>query len=349
MRFELVPNKSKKQIDRAGEILRGRKVGLDEYVDALDLAQQWRACHAYPINTFQATLRTKLRRLAIQAIVAQRLKRMPTIIDKLNIYSRMKLSRMQDIGGVRAVLPSIELVYKLADSYLNSKKFPHDLVNVKDYIAQPRSSDGYRSVHLNYKYRNKKNSHYDGLRLELQIRTRLQHLWATAVETMGNLLGQALKSRQGDQKWLDFFAVVSSAFAHLEGQTPVPRFSHLNKSETVQEVAKQEKELEALQIMTGFSIAASHIVRTKASFYHLIVLNSKNRSIRVNAYNRDSFKEALSEYSRLEEEAANGQSIEPVLVSAGGMENLRRAYPNFFLDIKEFSSIMRKILSGSLV
>ena len=50
------------------------------------------------------------------------------------------------------------------------------------------------------RYKNKLVPHHDDLRIEMQIRTKLQHIWATAVETMGTFLGQALKSRQGDQQ-----------------------------------------------------------------------------------------------------------------------------------------------------
>ena len=83
-----------------------------------------------------------------------------------------------------------------------------------------------------YRYKNKLASDYDTLRIELQIRTKLQHIWATAVESMGTFLGQALKSRQGDQEWLDFFAATSSAFAYKEGCVPIPRFEELSKEET---------------------------------------------------------------------------------------------------------------------
>jgi len=126
----------------------------------------------------------------------------------------MKLTTMQDIGGVRAILDSVKDVYMLAEEYLNSSRFSHELVDQKDYIKNPRSEDGYRSVHLIYKYKYQRAAAYNGLRIEMQIRTKLQHIWATAVESMGTFLGQALKSRLGDQKWLDFFAITSSAFAY---------------------------------------------------------------------------------------------------------------------------------------
>jgi hypothetical protein len=344
MAFASVPKASKNQINKAGERLKSEKIirfeDISAYADALELAGQWRACHAYPINTFQATLRDKVRGWHGEPIVAQRLKRMPTIIDKLRRYPAMKLTTMHDIAGIRAILESVEQVQELAEQYRKSRKLEHELSREDDYIAHPRDTDGYRSIHLIYKYRNARARAYDGLRLELQLRTRLQHMWATAVETMGTLLGQALKSRQGDQDWLDFFAIVSSAFAHMEKTTRIPRFSALTKAATFAAVAEAEGRINALDIMGGVSSAVSTISKRQSggqsSFYHLIILDSLNRRVEIKPYDRDSVEKATRDYTALEARAASGEKIEPVLVSAGPIDKLRRAYPSFFLDIEEF-------------
>jgi len=200
MRFSSVPSESKSKINRAGKTLLTEPEGTDKFFEAFDIMDRWRACHAYPINTFQSTLRTKLKdHKYSDYIVAQRLKRLPTIIDKLRRYPNMQLTTMQDIGGVRAILKSVKDVYRLRDEYVNSAHFHEMIIDERDYIACPRDADGYRSLHLVFKYKNIQNPHYDGLKLEMQIRTKLQHAWATAVETMGTLLGQALKSRQGEK------------------------------------------------------------------------------------------------------------------------------------------------------
>ena len=348
MAFAPVPDETKSQINRAGAILSSQEADPSYSAWALELAERWRACHAYPINTFQATLRANLRSYEGDPIAAQRLKRMPTIVDKLKRYPAMKLTTMQDIGGVRAVLSSVEDVRSLAHRYMDSRRFAHKLTRVNDYITNPRGEDGYRSIHLIYSYRNKRISDYDGLRIELQIRTRLQHIWATAVESMGTFLGQALKSRRGEQKWLDFFAVVSSAFAHEEGTAPVPPFAHLSREETSVEVARAEAGANALNMMSGLSIAANEIhgTKSKASFYHVIELNSEDKTVQITPYDRDSFEKALLHYAAAEELAARGERIEPVLVSAGPVTKLRRAYPNFFLDITEFVDTVRKIVAS---
>jgi ppGpp synthetase/RelA/SpoT-type nucleotidyltranferase len=107
----------------------------------------------------------------------------------------MELARMQDIGGLRAVVSSLKKARDLEQNYRNSS-FKHELVGQRDYIARP-SPSGYRSVHLIYRYRNDRAPDYNGLLIELQIGTRLQHAWATAVETMGTFLSYALKSSEG--------------------------------------------------------------------------------------------------------------------------------------------------------
>jgi len=349
MSFSKVPAESKSKIKKAGQILIESNPDTIELTWARDLANRWRACHAYPINTFQSTLRSKLRAYSKDAIVAQRLKRMPTIIDKLKRYPSMQLTTMQDIGGIRVVLRSLPEVKKLVNEYKKNSRFIHELVDENNYIENPRSEDGYRSWHLIYKYRNKRNPDYDGLRLELQIRTRLQHLWATAVETMGTFLGQALKSRQGEQEWLDFFALTSAAFAHQEKTPPIPRFSNLTPMGTLAAVAIAESRLGALEKMSGISVAIQLIQKKPSAgeggAYHLIVLNSLEKTVKVRAYAKEKFNQAMADYSAIEKEVVEGKKLEPVLVSAGPIGNLRKAFPNFFLDINDFTQKVRNLVS----
>ena len=348
MAFASVPSESKSRINKAGEILVRQSSEPVDLQWARELADKWRACHAYPINTFQATLRKKLHRFKHDPIAAQRLKRMPTIIDKLKRYPNMNLTTMQDIGGVRAILDSVSDVYELTKAYQQPQFFAHELIDMKDYIKDPRDEDGYRSLHLIYRYKNRLAPAYNGLRLELQVRTRMQHTWATAVETMGTFLGQALKSRQGDKDWLDFFAITSSAFAHKENCAPVPRFRHLSAARTFKAVAAADARLQALDKMKGFSAAVKEIAQSegggKSWFYHLIVLNSLERTVTIAPYDRDSINQAMADYSKVEARAVAGEKIEPVLVSAGPIDRLRRAYPNFFLDMEEFVNIVAEII-----
>jgi putative GTP pyrophosphokinase len=165
---------TKGQVNRAGEILISRKpLDANEFLWANQVLANWRACHLYPINTFQALLRLKLKSIDPKALVAQRLKRAPSILQKLERFEGMKLARMQDIGGLRAVASSMSKLRKLETTYRNAS-FKHHLVSSKDYIAEPKN-DGYRSIHLIYRYSNPRAPEYEGLSIELQLRTTLQH------------------------------------------------------------------------------------------------------------------------------------------------------------------------------
>jgi putative GTP pyrophosphokinase len=92
-----------------------------------------------------------------------------------------------------------------------------------------------------------------------------------------------------------------------------------------------EGELGAIEKMKNFSTVINSIGSKKKYTYHLLVLNSLEHSISVYTYDRENFEKAMEDYTKFESEAAKGSKLEPVLVSAGPMENLRKAYPNLFL------------------
>lgn len=204
-----VPQFSKSQVDAAGVAIVTPGVQQERLDDALTVVNNWRSAHSFPLNTFQVGLRRRARDIDGTALVAQRLKRLSSIKLKLQRFQTMQLSRMQDIGGCRAVVDSVSQARKVRDAYAR-RGLKHSLVNQKDYIAEPKES-GYRGIHLVYRYRSDRADTYNGLLLEVQLRTGLQHAWATAVETVGTFLEQSLKSSQGSEQWLRFFSVVGSA------------------------------------------------------------------------------------------------------------------------------------------
>jgi hypothetical protein len=192
-----------------------------EGLQALDVINNWRSAHAYPLNTFQITLRNRARKFERAVTVAQRAKRLDSIHRKLLSKKTMRLTQMQDIAGCRAIFTRLPHVYKLVEFYKKAD-FDHNFRNEKDYISNPKP-DGYRSYHLVYEYVGTDNTtEYNGLRVEVQVRTQMQHSWATAVEAVGLFTRQALKSNQGDEDWLRFFALMSSAIAAVERTPCVP-------------------------------------------------------------------------------------------------------------------------------
>lgn len=338
---------SKNEVNRSGNILKKQDRDTKEFEWAMDVLNNWRACHGYPMNTFNSTLRDKLKNMAINnAIVAQRLKRTPSIIAKLQRFKTMELAQMQDIGGLRAVVPTLKEAYDLVNNY-HSSRIKHLRVNEKDYIKCPKKS-GYRSIHLIYRYKNSKVRRYNELLIELQIRTKLQHVWATAVETVGTFIEHSLKSSEGPNDWLNFFALAGSGFAHLESSNPVPGYENQSAPETFAAIEKVATKLEVRGRLQAFSIAANAISNSNneksgSYYYHLVVLNSTQKTVEIKSFARDRLDEANSNYTKIEKKISDGESLQAVLVSAGPIETLKKAYPNYFLDTREFLKVLGRM------
>lgn len=338
------PLYSRSEVNRAGEFLSSDSSDPTELGWATEVLSNWRSCHGYPVNTFQSTLRKRLKTVDRNALVAQRLKRSPSILSKLGRFPSMKLSRMQDIGGLRAIVSNLNQIKSLSQFY-KGKPFEHELVGEYDYINSPKSS-GYRSLHLVYRYKNKIQPAYDGLLLELQLRTRHQHIWATAVETMGTFLNSALKSSEGPEDWLKFFALAGAGFAHLENTPIVPGFEHISRADTFKSITQSARNLNIRGQLQAFCVATRSITtdaKLRGTAYHLVTLYPSEKRLELTPFSRDQLESASHAYTETENRISQGEDIQVVLVSVGSLDKLRKAYPNYFLDSRDFISVLNQI------
>lgn len=183
------PIYSKKQINKAGQIIANSDSSQEDRNNALEIINNWRATHAYPLHVINAGLR----RGNPNAIVVQRLKRLESITGKIERFPEMQLYKMQDLGGCRVIVDTIDQVYDAVSRYKNSR-IRHILKREYDYIQNPKES-GYRSYHMVYQFQSDKIETYNkNMLIEIQFRTKLQHIWATAVEMMGIYTKTNLKS-----------------------------------------------------------------------------------------------------------------------------------------------------------
>jgi hypothetical protein len=126
----------------------------------------------------------------------------------------------------------------------------------------------------------------------------------------------------------------------------VPGFEKSSRKETFQAVAAAERELRVLDRLRGFSIAADRITTERGhGAYHLVILDSVTKSVIIRPYPKARLEEANKDYADFEKRAANGEKFEIVLVSAGPVEALRRAYPNYFLDTNEFIGQIERVIA----
>ncbi|MGH8898056.1 MAG: hypothetical protein ACRDZ4_13810 [Egibacteraceae bacterium] len=126
---------TKGEIDRIGDRLRATGPITQEDLRAL---QALRSQHADALDSAAAILRERL-----QLRPTRRLKTVNTLVEKLQRQRSMRLSRMQDIAGMRVVLPGTRddqdrVVEQICSQFERAK--------VIDRRANP--SCGYRAVHV---------------------------------------------------------------------------------------------------------------------------------------------------------------------------------------------------------
>lgn len=331
---------SRNKINVAGQaLLAGPETGFP-YFDANLMIEDWRSLHMLPLEHLVNSITSLLAEAGIAAAFSShRLKRMTSIISKLRHFPDMRLGGVQDIGGARFVFEDIPSLLKAKEVIANSKldSFIPDR-NIYDYVTTegvgPKQS-GYRSIHFVYKFVSD-DPDYDGLRIELQIRTRLQHDWAMAVETAELLSQSPLKAGLGNQYWMDFFKLASAVFAKREGMPVEQSYVNMTEQDFCVAYARLEKEYRFLDQLQGLvnavKITEQHLL---AAGYAVIFIHFVERTVQLRHYSNEELAAASKYYSDVEKSINNNEAA-VVLVSVSDMKELQEAYPSYFLNASEF-------------
>src|SRR5437879_1752255 len=114
-----VPQYSRQEVNHAGECLIANPnvAWIANRDQMLAIINNWRSSHAFPLQSFKMTLLSRAKKVDSRPIVAQRLKRLPSIELKLRRFKDMRLAQMQDLGGCRAVVASIRRLEALIKLY----------------------------------------------------------------------------------------------------------------------------------------------------------------------------------------------------------------------------------------
>ena len=337
------------QVVRAGDALRNDLVWSEgrreELLEVFCIANQWRDSHLYPMNRLRHEVIGKMRARNLPGITAARLKRMPSIRTKLRRISS-KLNRIQDLGGCRAVLSSIADAGRLLDAYSSSPR--HEFHSKKDYVAEPKLG-GYRSHHLIYRYLGAGDDEvFTGRRIELQIRTRLQHSWATAVEAVGLLRREDMKAGEGNADWLRLFDLISAEFAMAE-KCPEPPHLPPHK-ERAKEIRDLNKKLNALNTLENFRHAVNFVNLYAASLgspqFYRIEYNHAEKTVAVLPHSRPIGGVKDYEDAEMRDSVSGDGNINTVFVEADKLEDIRAAYPNYFGDVQLFCHNLKAITDG---
>lgn len=323
------------EINQAGRALIDRNSKPLDIIKAIEIINNWRAAHAFPLNTVQVRLRNKAGQVGRPgASVAQRIKRLPAIESKLRRLKNVNLVEMQDIGGCRAVVSQNAHVKKLSRLY-QAGRTRHELERENDYIRGP-TPDGYRGLHLIYRYYSDRNETYNAQRIEVQLRSRLQHAWATAVEAVDTFAGQQLKINLGSRDWNRFFALMGSCMAIRE-HTPLIPNTPEKEHEICDELRQLANDLNVERRLLAIG-ATAHFMRRRrrGEHYYLIDLNITKRKLSIVGYLKHETDEATKRLAEIELEYRGKRDRDVLLVSVSSVEELRKMYPNYRADTKIF-------------
>lgn len=312
---------------------------------AFQIANNWRDAHAYPMRSIRLSVAWYMRALQIEGVTAARLKRMQAIRRKLRRLP-LGLNKLQDLGGCRAILPTIEDVSLLVDVLKNRTR--HHLRSERNYITNPKD-DGYRSHHLMFDYRGKGDAKaFDNRRVEVQIRTRMQHSWATAVEAVGLMRREDLKGHKGSEKWLRLFKLMSAEFALAENCTEPAGLP--SQRQRIIEIKSLDKELNATSMLTKISYAVrwtdEAVQPSSKPTYYLIRFNNATQQVEIDVTFAPKWAVAQYDQAELSDNKSGIEASNIVLVEADKVENLKDAYPNYFGDVQLFKWQLSNIVKG---
>ncbi|MER9330338.1 RelA/SpoT domain-containing protein [Mesorhizobium sp. M0488] len=334
---------SMKAVRKAGDRLAkpiqfGLATTVGQYVDALEIysiANNWRDSHFLPMRSVRFSVGHHMRALRLKGDMASRPKGMASIRRKLR-ESTTNLDTMNDIGGCRAIMADINGVRSLLASIQD--KFPHEIHSREfNYIDEPKL-DGYRSHHIVFKYRPRDadTEAFAGRRIELQVRTRLQHSWATAVEAVGLFRGQDLKHGKGDQDWLRLFRLMSAEFAHIE-QCPVDVGvpDHNDRVRELRDINKRIGATSILEEINNLSSYSESFVQPTEKARHYLIEYRQDHNVNIKPFWTIILgARTLKDIERKIELRGNGPKA--VLVEVDKVDKLVEMYPNYFGDVSLF-------------
>ncbi len=225
------------------------------------------------------------------------------------------------------------------------ERSPHGIRREWDYIKNPKD-DGCRSHHISLEFQaNSKNDEaYAGRRIELQIRTRLQHSWATAIEAVSLYRNQDLKHHYGDADWLRLFALAAAEFAYIE-RCPLPA-GVPDRPDRIRELKDLNARLDAVSTLENIKAAthfAENFVHDRGRYY--LLRYRPDHTVKIETYEAPFV--ATSALAAAEHAIESGESADTVvLVEVDKIDRLVDTYPNYFGDVSLFIRNLQLACNG---
>jgi hypothetical protein len=100
-----------------------------------------------------------------------------------------------------------------------------------------------------------------------------------------------------------------------------------------------------ITLLEGFQ-KATEIIQNKNGHVFLLQLDTEKRTVNTKGFPQELLTVVQQEYLEIEKQNKDKPHIQAVLVSVESFKALRRAYPNYFLDITVFVNLVKNLLGS---
>lgn len=318
---------SNKQIRKLGQAIRSENGEVSQ--DNLVALEKYRASFKAAIFDVFTLLNDVSSSIRHDSITTYRIKRIESIIKKLRRFEEMQLDRMGDIAGCRCILNSDEKVYKLLNIIKDNFNVKGD---IRDYKLKPQK-DGYRSIHL---YVTPKSDIKKTV--EIQLRTKKDHNWATLVEILDLLYDKSLKEGQKDNDFEKFHYLMSI-------------ISNLNINDKIELIKLIHKHrifnvLRSVFVKNYLKVRL-HWLEIKGKKDHFYIVEASKDTVPIiSTYEKfvDAEKDYFNKYL-----AKSSQNIVLTYLAQPNFQNLETAYSNYTLTthtfLEDYFNIIEEVTS----
>ena len=194
-------------------------------------------------------------------------------------------------------------------------------------------------------------------KIELQVRTNIQHSWATAVEIVDLFRKESIKSGNGSKDWMNFFSLVAKQFDILEKNPYLNSDNEKLLREYFRKEIQNSKTDELylavfslftlskkLDVYTKFSsyrdsikVMAEALTEKKDGYFLISIEFITNETIiKTSHFSNNELDKANEEYLKLEEISIINKNYVCALISTLSIGGIKKAYPNYFADSTKF-------------
>jgi ppGpp synthetase/RelA/SpoT-type nucleotidyltranferase len=321
---------SKSSIDKAGRILAGKDSNSSDRAEAEAVLSDFRKRHLEPLTDLTLDLQNWLNDSSTNFLLAQRLKRKPQIIKKLGRLS-VRLSQLQDIGGCRIIVENNLDVERILN-FLKTKieKERTKILTTTDYRSKGRDDSGYRAVHVIFER--------ESVKLELQVRSRIQHYWAESIERTSVVYGHSLKELEGAEEVVEYFKLLSNLFYEIEsGRRPSTpdKLELAGLRDTAERLIRESDQKRVFD-----SYVNEGIVKTLTQKEKSLGAGNHNHWLIIFNWNIGAFVEwsvvvndpdtAIQRYAEKETQYPAEEGFEVVLLGSSSVSTIRETHSHYF-------------------